>query len=127
MCRKIFVTWAVGLLLVCCMPEIIYAASSTRQYSLGVISGNITGVFTFVTMFMQAGVYLVAIAFAMGALWKFFEYRKNPVQTPLSYPIFLLIFALAFAALPFTAQLTGYDFLLEQKASQKKTTTQSSS
>jgi intracellular multiplication protein IcmD len=75
--------------------------------SLGETAGNILtpiGVFTNV---IYNVCYIVGVAFALGAVIRFKEYRENPSQTPISRPIAMLIFGFVIFAIPFVAKLSA--------------------
>ncbi len=85
--------------------SVAYADTVPGQ-SLGQISNNMLepiGVFTHI---MYSILYIVGGAFIAGSVIQYKAYRDNPLQTPISRPIALLILGLVLVAIPFITQLS---------------------
>jgi hypothetical protein len=62
---------------------------------------------TVLSSFIASGSIIVGVLALVGALMRYLQYRTNPLASPLSMVIVLLILGLLLIGLPFTYLLTG--------------------
>ena len=75
--------------------------------SVGQTAGNILVPVNALTNVIYNICYIVGVAFVLGSVIRFKEYRENPSQTPISRPIVMAIFGLVIFVIPFIAKLSS--------------------
>ena len=83
-----------------------WVMAQSPSNSLGGRAQHLLRPVTMLEKMMMAIMTIVGFAFAMATIVQYIEFRKNPVQTPISKPIIYLILALAFLFLPVWAHLS---------------------
>ena len=89
------------------VSTLLLAPAAYANISLGDVSNNALGVASGLAHIIDAGMYVLGLGFAVGALLKYKHHRDNPSQIPLSTPCTLAAVAAALIFLPIITAATG--------------------
>ena len=87
----------------------IFAVTNISQ-----VANNLTIPFLWAKSFLSAGSIALGVSFLVSGIFRFFRFRQNPQESPLSSVIILIILGIALLIIPLSykfskqlAQLTG--------------------
>lgn len=89
------------------LPEIIFAAGTDGDKTLGGIASNITESLSSFTTLIIGIATVAGLGFGVAAIFKFKQHRDNPQQVTLGQPLSLLAIAVMLLWLPYLLQSAG--------------------
>ena len=82
-------------------PAILLASSSPT--GIGSVATNILEPVSLISDFIHSACFILGGAFLFASLIKYIEHRRNPLMTPISTVVFLVIAGIVLILLPFLA------------------------
>jgi hypothetical protein len=92
------------------MPYWVMAKQNTAKQttqSIGQFAGELIGPVTILSNFISNGSIIIGVMSLFAALMRYMQYRVNPLASPISTVIVLVILGILLICLPFTYLLTG--------------------
>lgn len=81
-------------------------AEKNHLYGVGAVAENLMEPVTIVSNFMGSASLILGVMCLFAAFIRYRQFRVNPLATPISVVIMLIIFGVAFLLLPFVYKLT---------------------
>jgi hypothetical protein len=84
----------------------LYAYIPHSSNGLGKVANNLMDPVTMLANFISAGSMVIGISFLFGSFLKYMQYRVNPMASPISTVILLLVMGLILICIPLLYKLT---------------------
>ena len=95
------------LIIICCLfcPSILLGAEEPSS-GIGDVAANLLQPVNILADFIGSASIIIGVTLLFGAILKYLQYRINPLASPISTVILLLILGLMLILLPFAYMLT---------------------
>ena len=94
-----FILKIAKVLLLCSIPGLGFAVQ--KQKGFGDVASSMIEPVSVLNNFIGSAAIVIGIACLFGAFFRYMQYRINPLASPLSSVIFLLVLGLVLIGLPF--------------------------
>ena len=88
------------------VPTVTFAAFTQRPSGFGAVANNLMEPVTIVSSLIDTGSIVIGISCLFAAFLRYMQYRVNPLATPISTVVYLLIFGVILTALPLLYMFT---------------------
>lgn len=89
------------IFLVFSIPQLVFATAKKQDMALGDVASSIIGPVGILNNFIGSASIVIGLACLFGSFFRYMQYRVNPLASPLSSVILLLVLGLVLLGLPF--------------------------